>query len=132
VTERIASCQCGQLGLTARGEPLRVAICHCEACQRRSGSAFTWQARFPADRVEIRGDAREFVRHADETGEERRFAFCPGCGTTVYYRSDSWPDLIGVAVGTFADPDFPAPGFSVWERRRHEWVGLPDGVDRRA
>jgi hypothetical protein len=131
MTERIASCQCGQLALTARGEPVRVSICHCQACQRRSGSAFTWQARFPADQVEIRGEAREFVRHADEGGEERRFAFCPDCGTTVYYRSAGMQELVAVAVGTFADAAFPAPGFSVWERRRHAWVGLPHELDHR-
>ena len=25
-------------------------------------------------------------------------------------------------VGSFADPDFPAPKHSVWEKRRHRWV----------
>jgi hypothetical protein len=30
--------------------------------------------------------------------------------------------LIAVAVGSFADPTFPAPQIAVWERRRHDWV----------
>jgi hypothetical protein len=30
-----------------------------------------------------------------------------------------------VAVRAFADPAFPAPRISVWEKRRHAWVDLP-------
>lgn len=48
MTERIASCSCGQLTARVTGEPVRVSICHCLACQRRTGSVFGVQARFPA------------------------------------------------------------------------------------
>lgn len=30
-----------------------------------------------------------------------------------------------VAVGAFADPAFPAPVRSVWERSRHAWMAVP-------
>ena len=50
---RDAACSCGQLRVRAGGDPIRISICHCLACQRRSGSAFAVQARFPSDRAEI-------------------------------------------------------------------------------
>jgi hypothetical protein len=34
----------------------------------------------------------------------------------------SW---IAVAIGNFADPNFPAPTIAVWEESRHPWVSLP-------
>jgi hypothetical protein len=34
------------------------------------------------------------------------------------------PELIAVALGAFADPDFPGPYFSVWEQRKHAWVTI--------
>jgi len=43
------------------------------------------------------------------------FRFCPKCGSTVYWTGDSFPGLVVVAIGTFADPSFPAPAISVWE-----------------
>ena len=46
-----ASCRCGQLTATATGEPVRISVCHCLVCQRRSGSAFAAQVRFPASQV---------------------------------------------------------------------------------
>jgi hypothetical protein len=125
---RDAACSCGQLRVTVEGEPLRVSVCHCLACQRRTGSAFGFQARFPRDRVSIEGDSREYVRISDE-GESRTFNFCPECGGTVYYVLPSAPDVVAVAVGAFADPGFPEPRFSVWESRKHAWVTLPSGAE---
>ena len=38
------------------------------------------------------------------------------------------PDLIGVAIGAFADPDFPPPEQSVWTTTKHRWIELPEGM----
>jgi hypothetical protein len=124
---REASCSCGQLTLTVEGDPIRISMCHCLACQRRTGSAFGIQARFPADRVHVAGRYADYVRISDE-GEERTFRFCPDCGATVFWRLDAVPDAIAVAIGAFADPTFPSPTVSVYGSRRHPWVSLPDTV----
>jgi hypothetical protein len=129
VSEREAACGCGQLRLIASGEPIRVSICHCLACQRRTGSSYGYQARFLTENVRISGDSREFVRQADEDGAERRFHFCPNCGSTVYYIGAEDPDLIAVAVGAFAEPGFPPPSRSVWEERMHSWVAAPEAAE---
>jgi hypothetical protein len=106
-----------------------VSACHCLACQRRSGSAFAVQARFPSERVQVAGRHGDFVRLADEDGEERVFHFCPECGGTVFYTTGDLPDVIAVPVGAFADPSFPAPRVSHYESRRHAWVALPAEVE---
>lgn len=121
-----AACSCGQLRAEVDGEPVRVSVCHCLACQRRTGSAFSIQARWPREAVRITGKAREFVRTSDDGDEERRFYFCPECGATVYYLTDA--ELVAIPVGVLAEPDFPEPTVSVWESRKHAWVTLPDGV----
>jgi hypothetical protein len=112
-------------------EPLRVSICHCHACQRRTGSVFGVQARFREEAVVIRGESTAYVRRGD-TGGSATFHFCPTCGATVYYRLDSVEGLIGVPVGAFARQDFPAPGISVFEECMHPWVSLPDGIEHMA
>jgi hypothetical protein len=53
------------------------------------------------------------------------FHFCPTCGSTVYWTSESFPGFVVVAIGNFADPDFPAPTIAVWEESRHDWVSPP-------
>jgi hypothetical protein len=37
----------------------------------------------------------------------------------------SLPGYITIAIGNFADPNFPAPTIAVWEQSRHPWVSLP-------
>jgi hypothetical protein len=104
-------------------------MCHCLACQRRTGSAFGIQARWPSDRVRVAGRYADYVRTSDE-GEPRTFRFCPDCGATVFYTTAPAPDVIAVPIGAFADPAFPPPTVSVYESRRHPWVSLPDGIER--
>ena len=120
---RTATCRCGQLSATCEGEPIRISVCHCFACQRRSGAPFAEQARFPAGKVTISGESTEWVRIAD-SGNEVRYHFCPFCGATVWYQGGPIPDAIAVPVGLFTDPGFPPPRFSVWEARKHPWVEL--------
>jgi hypothetical protein len=105
----------------ATGDPVRVSVCHCLACQRRTGSAFGVQARFARANVLITGNHTEYTRHSDD-GDERRFCFCPDCGSTVFYGLPHEPELVAIPVGAFADPSFPPPTRAVWEARRHQWV----------
>ena len=128
---RVASCSCGQLSLTVTEEPIRVSICHCHACQRRTGSVFGAQARFRAGAVEAKGRSQEYVRVGDE-GHRIVFHFCPHCGATVHYQIEGLEDRIVVPVGAFAEPGFPAPTVSVYERRKHPWVSVAPQVEHLA
>lgn len=125
---REASCSCGQLRVNINGPVIRVSICHCLACQRRTGSPFGQQARFNAETVEIHGRATEWIRHAEDGGEARIYRFCPECGSTVYYTFEQSPEIVAIPVGAFADPGFPPPTRSVHGSRRHDWIALPDTI----
>jgi hypothetical protein len=131
MTTRHAACSCGQLRAVAEGEPIRVSICHCLACQRRTGSAFGAQARWARERVRIEGRSTAYVRTAD-SGSRVTFHFCPDCGATVHYELEALPDAIAIPLGAFADPTFPAPRISIYEARRHAWVGLPEDIEHLA
>ena len=119
-----AQCSCGQLSATCAGEPVRVSVCHCLACKRRTGSAFSTNARFPEAAVTVRGRATEFARVGDAGGRVI-YSFCPACGTTVHYRIDDQPGLIAIPVGAFAEVAFPPPFLSFYHtQRRHPWVEI--------
>ena len=128
---REAACLCGQLRLEVEGDPWIVSICHCLACQRRTGSAFGMQAAFRPDQVQIVGDFNDYARISDEADrKEHVLHFCPACGSQVFYTEPTEPDLIVVSVGSFADPSFPPPTESGYDWRRHPWVALPDTIER--
>ena len=127
MTNRRTACSCGQLHLAIEGEPSRVSLCHCLACQRRTGAVISNQARFRREQVTFTGKATAWTRTA-ESGHTLTFHFCPICGSTVYWENDGFPGTVTVAIGNFADPNFPAPTVSVWEESCHSWVSLPPGT----
>ena len=127
--ERVAECHCGQLRAIASGEPDSVYVCHCKACQRRTGAVIHNGSGWLKSQVRIEGEHNIYGRIAD-SGFEIRFHFCPKCGSSVFWEGDRRPDHCGIAVGCFADPDFPAPTSSGWEESMHSWLGLPPSTAR--
>ncbi len=97
--------------------------------QRRTGSIFGAQARFPRDAVEFFGTGSEYRRTGDSGGIVR-FTFCPNCGATVWYVIEGQEELVAIPVGAFADPEFPMPIYSVYEVRKHAWISLAPQIER--
>ncbi len=126
MASRTATCSCGQLRIDVEGEPRAVGLCHCLACQRRTGSVFAALASFAAP-YKVHGESTEHVRTGDQ-GATFVFRFCPVCGTTVFHTEVGQEGSVGVAVGAFADPGFAAPRLSIYDCRRHPWVQLPPGT----
>ena len=65
MTTRHAACSCGQLHLTIEGESARISLCHCLACQRRTGAVssalrLTFESR--------RGFSEEWLQNRLVTG----------------------------------------------------------------
>ena len=123
-----ASCQCGNLtaAIAEGGEPMVIA-CHCIDCQKRTGSPFGQIAYYQTGQVAVSGEASEFTRPCD-SGNTFTTGFCPRCGSTVYARASQYPGIVGVTVGTIADPAFPAPIRSVYEQSRHHWLAVPEAI----
>ncbi len=124
-----ATCSCGELKLIYDGEIKKTSICHCLECQKRTGSVFGVQTRLEKAKAAIEGKSTEYIRIGDG-GSKIRFHFCPKCGSTVFYylEADGFMDSVIVPVGAFANPDLPAPTFSVYKARKHHWVEIPKSV----
>jgi len=122
--ERTARCHCGAMQVIATGEPERVYLCHCKACQRRTGTAFHFGTSWAKAQVRIVGPYKVFERGAD-SGSNIRFYFCPDCGSSLYWESDRNPLGCGVAGGAFDErADLPPPGSSAFEEDMLAWLDL--------
>ncbi len=122
--DRTAECHCGQLKVIASGDPEHVYVCHCKACQRRTGTAFHLGTFWQKDQVRVEGEYKTYERDT-AVGTKIRFHFCPTCGSNIFWDADRRPTNYGIAAGNFADPNFPPPTFAVWEEEMHPWVDLP-------
>ena len=118
-----AKCSCGDIALTLPETAGLVVACHCIDCQRRSGSPFGVGVFHRADAVTFSGSPKEYSRPGDSGNQVHNY-FCPNCGSTVYWKADRLPGLVGVAVGAIADPTHAAPSRSLYEQSKHHWVEI--------
>ena len=125
---RKAECSCGQLSLTTQGEPIKVSVCHCHACQRRTGSTFGIQARFAESKVTISGSRKQYTRISSDGNKVHCF-FCPECGPTVLLKLEQAPEIMVIPVGAFADHDLPEPTVSIYEAHKHSWVQFGHNIE---
>ena len=99
MTARHATCSCGHLRLTIEGEPVRISMCHCLECQRRTGAVISNQARFRREQITFAGKATTWTRKA-ESGNALTFHFCPICGVSQRLRLAAHPDTTAANTRT--------------------------------
>jgi len=125
---RTASCHCGDVELRCHGRPRKISMCHCLDCQRRTGSAFSVAVFYQRDMIAVqRGTTNSFERNS-ASGFSVKFHFCVRCGSNVYWEPRHMLNIVGVALGAFADPTFAQPTQSVWTRDKHVWLVIPDDI----
>ena len=145
---RTARCCCGDLTITVSGEPSYVHRCHCDYCQRRTGSVFQVSCWFREDQIVARrGECQVYQGHPqlgrafdpvarDVPAVVIDYKFCRRCGSTVYWDIPLPPGTFGpeevvvtaIAVGCFFEADFPQPVEDHYVRDRHSWVVPLDGA----
>ena len=123
MTKHSASCACGALRVRLEAQPLRISLCHCEACKKRTGSAFGVAVFFDRSAAEISGPSQTFER-IGESGKQVAFHFCPACGSTVFWYPEMRPDRIALALGAFGDDSSLAPEQAVHKEQQVPWVRI--------
>ena len=114
-------CLCGGVRYESVGEPGFALLCHCRDCQRQSGSAYAAGWRVPAAGFRVtRGKPRLFVKPAD-SGNEITRAFCADCGSTLFLRVSTRPDLVAIRVGTLDDPSGFRPEANIFVTSAQPW-----------
>ena len=124
-------CLCRASRYHVMGDPLRVSVCHCTFCQRRTGSACGIGVFFAEENVELTGDALTTYEHtSDESNLRIRLNFCPRCGTAVTATLERFPDGRVIFGGTFDDPNWFKIERHIWTRSVQHWMVFPDDVER--
>lgn len=135
VAEHSGGCVCGAIRFRAIGEPLRVTICHCRWCQRRTGTAFGTEVVFGGGQVEFTGEEIAQYRHvSDESGRWLDIRFCRRCGSNLGFTLEAAPDLQALPAGAFDDPGWIREDRHkfrhVFVRSRRSWSELSPLVEQ--
>lgn len=114
--ERSGGCNCGRVRFAARGEPVRVGLCHCQTCRRETGAPFNAFAVWPAAAVTVTGETRGWLDSTDDRH------FCPVCGSPLFSIAEGSGE-IEIRLGTLDEaPSDLVPAYELWLPRREPWL----------
>ncbi|MGN6515844.1 MAG: GFA family protein [Rhizomicrobium sp.] len=113
-------CHCGRVTFEAEVDPVTAGICHCTDCQMLSGSAYRVSVRAAARDFTIRGDVSTYIKTAD-SGNKRKHAFCPNCGTPIYATQLEHPTAYTLRVGTIRQRAELAPQRQIYCQSSVPW-----------
>jgi hypothetical protein len=120
------SCLCGLFKFTVSGPLGDVRYCHCSQCRKKSGTAFTANAKIRKNQWRLEGPLDEVTEFEHRPGLYN--AFCSKCGAPLYARSDHHPDDIRVRLGSFEDPIETMITGHVWTSSKADWYSIEDSL----
>lgn len=116
------SCLCGSLNYTCNSDSLFTAVCHCKACQKSTGSAFSVVMGVKKDDLTITGDTLRTYESVGESEKETYRHFCSKCGSTIMAEMASRPGLACIKAGTLDRPSELSPQLHVYWRDHQKWI----------
>ncbi len=116
-------CLCGSVQYTVEGEPIIVAHCHCEDCQRWSGAGHSTAAMFSNDKFQMTGLVETFKlqSHNGKEVTEVTRVFCPSCGSSIYGCNTGSKGFLAICLGTFDDSSEFVPSVTIFSCDRKPW-----------
>jgi hypothetical protein len=115
-------CHCGRITFEAEVDPATTGICHCTDCQMLSGSAYRVSVRAAAEDFTLNGAVSAYIKTAD-SGNKRKHAFCPNCGTPIYATQPDEPVNFTLRVGTIRQRFALMPQRQIYCQSAVPWSG---------
>ena len=123
-------CACGAIRYECSAPPLRMVNCHCRDCQLASGSGYAATLIMASSAVRLLRGAPGEYQTAAESGNVATRGFCAACGTPLFARSSSRPDILGVKAASLDDPSWFVAEADVWVASAQPWDHMDPGIPK--
>ena len=120
------SCHCGTVRYESSGAVLRFVNCHCDDCRKISGCAFASVLAVESEGFRIVSGEDNLTPYESSPGKQR--CFCRTCGTHVFARIESRPQLVLIRAGTLDDDPHLQPQAHIWVKAKAPWHQILDGL----
>lgn len=124
-------CLCGKVSYSADAEPVMTVACHCEHCQRQTGTSFSIIVGIPDEALTFGND--ETLKAYNDTGESGHSVhrrFCSNCGSPIVTNVDTVPGLTFIKAGTLNDKSWLQPASHIWCDSAQSWLDLGVEIPR--
>ncbi|MGI9424712.1 MAG: GFA family protein [Hyphomicrobiaceae bacterium] len=125
-----AQCACKAVSIELANDPLRCFVCHCDYCQRMTGSVGNAVAVFrETDVVAMSGEVIELDPKMDKWPGLIRYV-CPKCYSNVHWvNPKAYPGFRLVSLGCLDDPSAVKLASTVQNQHRPTWCPQLDATE---
>ena len=117
-------CGWGAVRFEVSAPLLSASYCHCTRCRRRTGTAASPSGRVRPGSFRVVAGEDRLRSWSPEGGFEK--VFCGDCGSALFGRSPSDPDVIGVRLGAFGGDPGIRPQWRQCVAYAAPWEPIPD------
>ncbi|KAJ4351327.1 uncharacterized protein N0V89_006666 [Didymosphaeria variabile] len=122
-------CFCGSTRYRLECAPLFCHACHCQDCNKHTGSVFACFTTIEAEFISSIGKTPpKITRVARPNGISRHLASCGTCGTRLWASGDITPVTADINTGTLDLPEIMEPDVHEYIESKISWVLLPEGA----
>jgi hypothetical protein len=93
--------------------------CHCSMCRKAHGAAFSTNAVFPTEALDITAGSALITEY--ESSPNRRKCFCSRCGSQLFIRRTNRPDITVVTLGSLDGDPGVRPARHVFVASKAPW-----------
>jgi hypothetical protein len=117
-------CLCGGVRFEVTEPLVSAGYCHCTRCQRRTGSAASVSALVAPGSLRLT-DGEELLGSYDPADGFSK-VFCSACGSALFARHPTNPDVVAVRMGAFDGDPGVRPSYRQFVAYASPWEPIPD------
>jgi hypothetical protein len=122
VSHHEGRCLCGSVRYAVSG-PLRPVLdCHCERCRRFTGHYLAATSAAGTD-VAIEDPTHQLTWYPVPGAE---YGFCRTCGSSLFWRAESSPDVLSIGAGTLEPPTGLVTEAAIWVSHASDYFTRQD------
>ncbi|MGI9223893.1 MAG: GFA family protein [Woeseiaceae bacterium] len=128
-TEYEGACHCRKVRYSFAAAPEATFFCHCNDCQRTTGSPFSVELMVSSASFEVEGELATYTVVGD-SGKHVHRRFCPRCGSGIYLECDADPGYVFLKAGTLNDAGWVKPDMHIFTVATQPWANVADSLPR--
>ena len=120
------SCLCGRVRYEIDGKLGPVGHCHCVTCRKAQGGAFVTNAPVRLKYFRLLSGSDLVAAYESSPGKQR--CFCRNCGSPLWSRRESDPDILRIRLGLLDSDPERRPLAHIWVSEKAPWYEITDAL----
>jgi hypothetical protein len=126
----LGRCLCGAIVFGIEFPTNWVVHCHCPTCRWAQAAAFTTWVSVDVSLATIHASRRSLRWYTTNPADQTQRGFCSRCGTSLFFRSEIYPNEIHIALAAFADPIDRKPQLHAYYNLHVDWFEPNDDLPK--